>query len=105
MSLEHIANMMREHANLDGVAEQTLSGGLILTLKRENGRLWVLTMKRSGVYPDAREQAIVRNKFGVPKKVQGKKESAYGWRLIRLAWSDNDEQAAKADPPEQLRLM
>lgn len=104
MSLEHIAQMMRQQADLDGVAEQTLSGGLILTLKRSGG-LWVLTMKRSVVWPDAREQAIIRGKFGVPRKTQGRKESAGGYRLIKLTWTDNDEKSAQAEKPEQLKLL
>jgi hypothetical protein len=104
VSLKEIAKMMRQHAELDGVAEQTLSGGLILTLKR-SGQVWVLTLKRSVTWPDAKEQAIIRGFFGVPRKTQGRKESAGGYRLIKLTWTDNDEQSATAEKPEQLKLL
>jgi hypothetical protein len=110
MSLEQIAEMLRREAGREGQAQQTLSGGLHLTMRRE-GTTWHLSMGRRGVRPDPKEQAIIRRFFRVPQGIRGSyEESAGGYHLVKLTWTDEDERnppakKAKAEEPVQPRLM
>lgn len=105
MNLKQIAEMMQKEATKFGQAEEFLSGGLELAMRRE-GTTWRLTMRRRGERPSPKEQAIVRQYFGVPRHIKGEyDQSAGGYYLVRLAWTDADEKTAKAPKPTQPRLM
>jgi hypothetical protein len=105
MSLKEVASGMKEEAGRQLISQRRLERGLVLTLRKKPAGGWSLSMTRHGVRPDAKEQAIVRNCFEVPKGSKGHNGQEGNYYLVRVEWGDKPAKEESEPGPEQLGLF
>lgn len=105
MSLSEVASGMKEEATRQKISQRRLERGLLLTLRKKPDGQWSLSMQRHGVRPDAKEQAIVRNCFKVPRGAKGSYGQDGNYYLVRVEWDDKPAKEESGPEPEQLGLF